>query len=233
MSPPAPRIDSEFILPPPVPGNWAVLDAAQAGLVLARLEEARLPELEGAAVRGLRVLPLGFYPGWVLCDIRVAAQRAANGAEAADETVHSLLYGPDGFTPLDGTSGPIHLHNELHGLHLADEESQTAYLRFFCFFVRGPEGPFEICADTASLEFADADGVPGAAVIEPVVRADGAASGALAEYLATIVYAGMLARCRFALQAGGQVSMEDDTPLAHNVRSVPPLAFAGTGRYRA
>ena len=43
--------------------------------------------------------------------------------------------------PLDGTSAPIHDANE-SGPITINEENILDYLRFFCYFVHGDEGPF-------------------------------------------------------------------------------------------
>ena len=44
---------------------------------------------------------------------------------------------------LDGTSPPIHRTNAQVGIRL-DDGNVADYLRFFCFFVRGDDGPFLI-----------------------------------------------------------------------------------------
>ena len=47
---------------------------------------------------------------------------------------------------LDGTSAPIHEANEAGPVKVT-EENALDYLRFFCYFVHGDEGPFLIVED--------------------------------------------------------------------------------------
>lgn len=54
-----------------------------------------------------------------------------------------FLANADDLTRLDGTSPPIHMTNAEQSLVL-NEETVLDYLQFFCFFVRGEDGPFYI-----------------------------------------------------------------------------------------
>lgn len=65
-------------------------------------------------------------------------------------TKHCFLLHGSRSLVLDGTSDPIHTINHTEGVRLAPE-LRGAFLRFFCAFVYGSEGPFQIIEDPAAL----------------------------------------------------------------------------------
>lgn len=215
----------DFELDPPVPGSWAMLDSDRLALFLHRLGEAHFEDVPPVRISALRFLPLDFYPGWMLCDIQIAPD-----PQYPDRPIqiHSLLYGPDGFTPLDGQSEPLHLHNAMHGLSLQSETEKTAYLRFFCHFIHGADGPFEIVTDTTGLILPENTAV----VIAPVTPDPDTHNVYAASVRATIHYASTLFSCRLALHASGVVEMLEDEEIAGNVQRRTRLGYAGTGRFR-
>jgi hypothetical protein len=52
-----------------------------------------------------------------------------------------LLNGADHAYPLDGSNAPVYAANEEEQIEITEETAED-YLRFFCFAVRGDEGPF-------------------------------------------------------------------------------------------
>jgi len=64
-----------------------------------------------------------------------------------------FLAAADGFHRLDGKSGAIHKVNA--GSIRLEPDNVLAYLRFFCFFVRGERGPFFVAESEALPEVAE------------------------------------------------------------------------------
>ncbi|NBE07764.1 hypothetical protein [Paragemmobacter ruber] len=221
----APPLEGEFDLAPPVPGPWQSPEPDRIALFLQRLAEAAFPDILPASVSAIRFLPLTFFPGWLLCDVHV---RQSDPPEGKRARTHSLLYGPDGFTALDGNAHALHMHNALHGITLLDTEAQSAYLRFFCYFVHGEMGPFEILTDSTLLHLPDDT----AFKIAPLTTDPEHDGDHLMCFRATVLYADTLFSCRFGLHASGVVEMLDDTELASDVQRRPRIRFLGTGRFR-
>lgn len=215
----------DFELAPPVPGPWVILDSDHRAIFLHRLAEAGFHDMPQTGISSLRFLPLHFYPGWILCDIQIGPVPQQPDRPAF---IHSLLYGPDGFTPLDGQSQALHLHNALHGVTLQSAAQQTAYLRFFCHFIHGAEGPFDIVTDSTGLILPDDSAI----AITPMTPDPDPQGIYAASFRATIHYATTLFSCRLALHAGGMVEMLEDEEIAANVQRSPRLGFSGTARFR-
>ncbi len=220
-----PPLAGEFDLAPPVPGRWQKPDLDRIAPFLQRLAEADFPDIPAASVSAIRFLPLIFYPGWLLCDIQV---READPSEGRPARMHSLLYGPDGFTALDGNAHALHMHNALHGVTLPDTEAQAAYLCFFCHFVHGEMGPFEIVTDSTLLRLPD----DAALQIAPLTTDPDHGGEHLMCFRATVLYAESVFSCHFGLHASGVVEMLDDTELASDVQRRPDIGFQGTARFR-
>ena len=124
---------------------------------------------------------------------------------------------------LNGTSSPIHEVNQKAPIELT-EQNVLGYLRFFCFFVRGDEGPFYI------LENGSDDALVAASCRGPVAEHTTSLSvidrfAEPARYLgkdkdgnflceAVIFYSSALFRANFLVKPGGMLEMADDTPLA-------------------
>lgn len=84
----------------------------------------------------VRVFDLPFHPNAPLIELRPRSTSSAAGRLC-------FLIRDDKLFRLNGTSPPIH---EVNGLEAPEinEETVLQYLAFFCFFVRGEEGPFLI-----------------------------------------------------------------------------------------
>ncbi len=129
---------------------------------------------------------------------------------------------------LNGTSPPIHEVNAQAPIKI-NEANILEYLRFFCFFVRGEEGPFLIA------ESMDDDDMPKnldpqtRVVIEGVVRpATYEGKNEKGEYMCdgVVFYSNALFLANFAVQPGGMIEMLNDEPVAGdlNVRVDAPVA---------
>ncbi|MFC2967592.1 hypothetical protein [Acidimangrovimonas pyrenivorans] len=223
---------SAFILPPPIPASWAALDPETAALLVQRLSETADCLPAEAVAEALRLAPLDFFPGWVLCDLQAAMADPAVGKPP--RALYSLLYGPDGFTSLDGNSAAIHEHIALHGLDLSSEAQQAGYLRFFCQFVRGPQGPFATVDDLSRLRVSEE--APGqrarlTEAFQPLQLVATEADAAVSDAVATVHYADTLFFARFRIMADGRVEMLDDEPRAEDVAAEPRVLYVDNHRF--
>jgi len=123
-------------------------------------------------------------------------------------------------TRLDGTSPPIHQVNADAPIRVTDD-NVLEYLRFFCFFVRGEDGPFLIA------ESMDTHGMPRSMddsarrAIEGTLR-EASFEGKNAEGYwlcdAIVFYSNALFLSNFAVQPTGMIEMTDDDPLLQDLK---------------
>jgi hypothetical protein len=221
-----------FLLAPPLPGRFRTLGRERAAVLVGRLRETRFPG-KNLEVEAVRVLALPFYPGWLLLDVQARPMQGEDAGPGAFEHagVHSFLYGPDGFTPLDGTSLPIFSHNDRHGIALSDPAWRELYMRFFCAFVRGSDGPFEVVDDTSICgPSPDAEPSPPYRVTPPE-RCESSDPDAVDAFSAVVLYGDRLYAVVLRLNAAGHVDMDEDTPISGPLRRIPPLAYQHTMRF--
>lgn len=125
--------------------------------------------------------------------------------------VAAFLAHDDGIERLTGVSPPIHAANAALGPILTGD-TRLAYLRFFCFFVRGGEGPFYLLEDAGSPhvpEESRAAVAPHATPAELLGRfPDGQARAA-----SVVAYGRGLFVAEFAIESSGMVTMLQDAPL--------------------
>lgn len=131
-------------------------------------------------------------------------------------------------TRLDGTSLPIHDTNRSAPIAL-NEDNILDYLRFFCFFVRGDDGPFLVSENLddpgmpQTLDPATARAVEG--TLRPATYEGKNAEG---YYMcdAIVYYANALFLANFAIQPTGMIEMLEDNPLLQDlpVRVDMPVA---------
>jgi hypothetical protein len=118
---------------------------------------------------------------------------------------------------LDGSSAPIHDANEAGPIKIT-EENALDYLRFFCYFVHGDEGPFFI-VENIDYPALDRDKLEPATrkVLEDAIRPAAfegkAATGAL-EASGMVLYGNALFSARFSMTENGMIEMTDDEPVA-------------------
>jgi len=118
-------------------------------------------------------------------------------------------------TRLDGTSPPIHMMNAEAPIKVTDD-NVLDYLRFFCFFVRGEEGPFLVSEtiDTYGIPEGMDEGTTKA--VEGVLRpASYEGKNSDGHYLcdAIVFYSNALFLSNFAVQPSGMIEMMEDDPL--------------------
>lgn len=128
---------------------------------------------------------------------------------------------------LDGSSAPIHDANEADPVKVTDATALD-YLRFFCYFVHGDEGPFLIvedinhpAIDQVRLEASTRKVIEDA--IRPAAFEGKTAAGAL-EASAMVLYGNALFSARFSMTENGMIEMIDDEPVAADlpVRKIKP-----------
>lgn len=128
---------------------------------------------------------------------------------------------------LDGSSAPIHDANEADPVKVT-EANTLDYLRFFCYFVHGDEGPFLVvedinhpALDQGKLEDATRKVIEDA--IRPAAFEGRTAEGAL-EASAMVLYGNALFSARFSMTENGMIEMIDDEPVAADlpVKKIKP-----------
>lgn len=128
---------------------------------------------------------------------------------------------------LDGSSAPIHDANEADPIKLA-EPIVLDYLRFFCYFVHGDEGPFLIVEDINHPALDQSKLDPSTRkVIEDALRPvafEGTTDEGAFEASAMVLYGNALFSARFSMTENGMIEMIDDEPVAADlpVRKIKP-----------
>jgi len=117
---------------------------------------------------------------------------------------------------LNGTSLPIHDVNLRTRLQLTPA-NVVEYLKFFCFFVRGDEGPFYLLEDTDHpiLDFVLDE--PTQTLFDDLARAvacEGPNEHGAFTCAATVFYGPALFQATFSVARTGMVEMLDDAPAA-------------------
>lgn len=117
---------------------------------------------------------------------------------------------------LNGTSPPIHEVNAKAPIKITDE-NVLDYLRFFCFFVRGEEGPFLIAESMEDTYIPKQLDDKTRMVIEGTVReASFESKDANGNWMcdAVVYYSNALFIANFSVQPSGMIEMLDDEPIA-------------------
>lgn len=117
---------------------------------------------------------------------------------------------------LNGTSPPIHEVNAKAPIKVT-EENVLEYLRFFCFFVRGEEGPFYIAESMEDTNMPKDMDDTTRSVVEGTVREatyEGKNDQGHLLCDAVVFYSNALFIANFAVQPTGMIEMLDDEPIA-------------------
>lgn len=117
---------------------------------------------------------------------------------------------------LNGTSPPIHEVNNKAPIKINDD-NVLEYLRFFCFFVRGDEGPFYVAEDITDENLPQDMDPTTKSVIEGTVRpASFEGMNEQGHYLcdAVVFYSNALFIANFSVQTSGMIEMLNDEPIA-------------------
>lgn len=122
---------------------------------------------------------------------------------------------------LNGTSPPIHEVNSKAPVKI-NEDNVLEYLRFFCFFVRGDEGPFYIAEDMSDTNLPDDMDETTKSVIEGTIRpASFEGVNEQGHFLcdAVVFYSNALFIANFAVQTSGMIEMLNDEPIAGDLNT--------------
>lgn len=117
---------------------------------------------------------------------------------------------------LNGQSPPIHEVNAQAPIKVT-EENVLEYLRFFCFFVRGEEGPFLIAEDMDDPNMPKNLDPNTHSVIEGTIRpATYEGKNEQGHFLcdAVVYYSNAMFIAHFAVHPTGMIEMLDDEPIA-------------------
>lgn len=117
---------------------------------------------------------------------------------------------------LNGTSPPIHEVNAKAPVKIT-EANVLEYLKFFCFFVRGEEGPFYVAESMEDANMPTQMDDTTRSVIEGTVRpCSFEGMNEQGYYLcdAVVFYSNALFIANFAVQPTGMIEMMDDEPIA-------------------
>lgn len=117
---------------------------------------------------------------------------------------------------LNGTSPPIHEVNAKASVKI-NQDNVLEYLRFFCFFVRGEEGPFYIAESMEDPYMPAEMDETSRSVIEGTIRpASFEGMNDQGHFLcdAVVFYSNALFIANFAVQPSVMIEMLDDEPIA-------------------
>ena len=117
---------------------------------------------------------------------------------------------------LNGTSPPIHEANSKAPIKITDD-NVLDYLRFFCFFVRGEEGPFLIAENPDDPYIPQQLDDKTRTVVQGTVRpASYEGKNEEGHWLcdAVVFYSNALFIANFAVQPSGMIEMLSDEPIA-------------------
>ncbi|MEM9293154.1 MAG: hypothetical protein AAGD01_15845 [Acidobacteriota bacterium] len=176
---------------------------------------------------------LACYPGWQLWECTAWLPRRVDTLEPSSSALRewppgdlgavAFLYDPVDklLVLLDGRSAPIHRLNNYGALKLETAKQAEDYLRFFCSYIWGEEGAFQILETMeqmpqgAEVRFIDAETGkvtrdPGSWV-RPLVVDHRGPDGAYFSR-ATVLYGGALFEATFRVHSTGMVDMLDDEP---------------------
>ncbi|MGE4314034.1 MAG: hypothetical protein AB7E85_07170 [Pseudobdellovibrionaceae bacterium] len=135
---------------------------------------------------------------------------------------------------LNGTSPPIHDINAKAPIKITDD-NVLEYLRFFCYFVRGEEGPFLIAEDMNNPHLPKNMDQKMQTVISGAIRpATYEGKNDQGHWLcdAVVFYSNALFIANFAVHPTGMIEMLDDEPIAADLttRVDSPVALDTEGR---
>jgi len=120
---------------------------------------------------------------------------------------------------LDGQSAPIHMVNAEAPVRI-NEQNILDYLRFFCFFVRGEDGPFLIAESMDDPAMPRAPDETTRRAIEGTIRpASYEGKNPDGNFMcdAIVFYSNALFLATFSVEPTGMIHMLDDQPLAQEL----------------
>lgn len=122
---------------------------------------------------------------------------------------------------LNGSSPPIHEVNSKAPVKI-NENNVLDYLRFFCFYVRGDEGPFYIAEDMSDENLPkDMDETTRSVISGTIRPASFEGMNEQGYFLcdAVVYYSNALFIANFAIQPSGMIEMLNDEPIAGDLNA--------------
>lgn len=222
-----------LVLPPVVPGRWFETGAEHREAIIVRFAHYGLDDLAARTAR-LRVLPLDFYPGWMLCEVLLSEDNLFTEVEAV-----CVLYGPDGVTPLEH-GAVIPRHNKRHGVVLETEAQCLDYARFAALFQGFDDVAHEILPlEGRRVSCADASGARPALTEAPHVAISPAGEASpldlvrapqRARIAATVLHGASLSRMTFRLSQAGDLTVLDAQLMCADAALRPTIRRDGARR---
>jgi len=147
---------------------------------------------------------LPFYAHLELVDVQIACLAYVERA--------FMLFGDEHCLWLDGTSSPIHQANDIESPVLTSA-TVLDYVRFFCLFVQGTDGPFNLVAapDALVATTATAQRLDAARKVLAECPFEAAEKDGGFRVTAAMAYGGHLFKTVFRVMVGGEIQMIDDT----------------------
>lgn len=219
---------TQFSLPPVFGGEWRVADESMLALLGTRFFDLQIEELQDRTISAMRLLPVSFYPGYILCDLELTRDGEAVAGVG-------VLYGPTGALALRGSAMPIHMLNMVQKPSLDTDDKRLDYLRFFCTFVHGESGPFVLVDHDTKLD-ASPDTLK---QLEAEMKAPRflEVSSQISESVpicqALVHYSDVIFVADFGIHRDGRVVMVNDRSISENVKLIPRLIYDGALRYLA
>lgn len=147
---------------------------------------------------------------------RVAMIRLKDPSWSPSNLVLYYLTDQGNLFRLNGTSPNIHEVNAKAPIKVT-EDNVIDYLKFFCFFVRGEEGPFLIAESIEDPYIpSDLDEKTATVISNTVHPATYKGQNEQGHFLcdAVVFYSNALFEAQFAVQPSGMIEMLDDDPIA-------------------
>jgi len=200
--------------------KWQVVSGDQVKPFLDLVNPIQGKFTASPASSSVKFSPLAFYKDIALVEVNDSAWGGASGP-------FWFLAKQGRMFLLDGSSAPIHDANEA-GPVIITENNALEYMRFFCFFVHGDEGPFFVIEDInhPALDKSRMDPAVRQTIENAIIPAayEGKTDAGTHETTAMILYGNALFSARFAITDNGMIEMIDDEPIAADlpVRKIKP-----------
>lgn len=181
---------------------WKVVNKTQSRAFLKKHELKDFSVEEWCVCRG----ELPFYPGQGMVRLECRDKEAGKAP-------HYYLEDEENIYALKGISPPIHEFNAKHVELTVDLARQ--YLHFFCFFVRGEEGPFFVAEDPSNATLSKGTTKEDREKVGKM----GMPTWYLGEtkegfgFLGRIFYSNAMFNAYFHVHRTGMIEMEDDIPV--------------------
>ncbi len=185
---------------------WTPCDQSELRRIADSLRSLAPATFHNVELSDCRRAPLPFYPNLELVTLRLA------GLEGVERAF--VLFSDDHCLWLDGSSAPIHKANYLESI-VVTAAQVLDYVRFFCFFVQGTDGSFNLLEAPDSLTATTATAPQLEAARKVIVERPFAAVEEEGGFRVTaaMAYRQTLFETTLVVARDGDVQMVDDTSL--------------------